>query len=299
MRTGYKFGMLEVIRPLTDVLTWLINSHFYNVRRVLNNQLIVDPSMVTMKDVTKPGQRIIRLKPTAYGRDVRLAVYQLQHVDVTRTHLQDASFVEQMIQRTSAVVDNVMGVQDRGGRKTATESRQNVGFSTSRLKTPVEYNSALALSPLSLRMLSNTQQFLSQEQKYKIAGNTLETAQRFVLATPEIIAGAYDFVPVDGALPVDRLAQANFWKELLMQMARSPQMIAEWDISGMLAHAMKLQGERNIDRFRRVPQMGMNIAQPGTDLQDQAKKGNVVPLGGQGGGARGAGRGTGSAGGTI
>src|SRR5690606_19786278 len=58
-----KFGMLEVIRPLTDILTWLVNSHFYNVRRVLNNQIVVDPSRVTMKDLTKPGQRIIRLKP--------------------------------------------------------------------------------------------------------------------------------------------------------------------------------------------------------------------------------------------
>jgi hypothetical protein len=72
-----KFGMLEIIRPLTDILTWLVNSHFYNVRRVLNNQLIVDPSRIVMKDLTKPGQRVIRLKPNAYGFDVRQAVHQL------------------------------------------------------------------------------------------------------------------------------------------------------------------------------------------------------------------------------
>jgi hypothetical protein len=251
--------------------------------------------MVVMKDVTKPGQRIIRLKPTAYGRGVKDAVYQLQHLDVTRSHMADAGYIEQMIQRVSAVVDNVMGVQHQGGRKTATEARIATSSSSNRLKTPVEYNSALALDPLSQMMLSNTQQFMSIEQKFAIAGNTLETAQKFLYVKPQNIAGFYDFVPVDGTLPVDRLAQANFWKELLMQMSRVPQMVMEWDISGMIAHAMKLQGERNVDRFRRVQ---MNVMPQGADPTNAAQAGNMIPLGGQGGG-RSTPRGTGSSGGTI
>lgn len=295
-----KFGMLEIIRPLTDVLTWLFNSHFYNVRRVLNNQLIVDPSLVVMKDVTKPGQRVIRLKPTAYGRDVRSAVYQLQQVDVTRSHLNDAQYVEQMIQRVSSVVDNVMGVQHQGGRKTATESRIAAGSSGNRLKTPMEYNSALGMDPLSQMILQNTQQFMSLERKFAVAGNTLETAQKFLMANPQAIAGFYDFVAVDGSMPIDRLAQANFWKELLMQMARVPQMVMEWDISGMIAHAMKLQGERNVDRFRRVQ---LNLQDPAAIAQ-AAQAGNVVPLGAGGGrgrtaGQRAGGRGTGTSGGNA
>jgi len=288
-----KFGVLEVIRPLTDVLTWLFNSHFYNVRRVLNNQIVFDPSKVTMKDLTKSGQRLIRLKPRAYGTNPSDAIHQLQMVDVTRSHLSDAQYVEQMIQRVSSVVDTVMGVQDQGSRRSATESRITTGWSTSRLKTPVEYNSALAFDPLSSRMLSNTRQFLDQERKYLIAGNTLEQAGRFVDVSPALIAGDYDFVPVDGTAPIDRMAQANFWKELLVQMARIPQFAMQWDIGGMVAHAMKLQGERNIDRFR------INVAQPGTNLQNEAGKGNVVPIGGQGGGGTRGGNATGTSGGTI
>lgn len=291
-----KFGMLEVIKPLTDVLTWLFNSHFYNVRRVLNNQLIVDPSMVVMKDVTKPGQRVIRLKPSAYGRDARMAVHQLVQADVTRSHLNDAQYVEQMIQRVSSVVDNVMGVQHQGGRKTATESRIAAGSSGNRLKTPVEYNSALAMDPLSQMMLQNTQQFMTMDTKFAIAGNTLETAQAFLQANAQKISGFYDFVPVDGTLPIDRLAQANFWKELLMQMARVPMMVQQWDLSGMIAHTMKLQGERNVDRFR------IKIApmMPGADPTNAVQAGNVVPLGGRGGSGKGTGgRGTGTSGGTA
>lgn len=275
-----KFGMLEIIRPLTDILTWLVNSHFYNVRRVLNNQLIIDPSKVVTKDLTKPGQRIIRLKPSAYGQDVRTAVYQLQHTDVTRSHMGDVAVIEQMIQRVSSVVDNVMGMVNQSGRKTATEVRSSTGYSTSRLKTPVEYNSALGFDPLSQMMLANTQQLMSQERKFSIAGNTLETAQRFLMAGPGTIAGDYDFVSIDGTLPVDRLAQANLWKEMLGQMARSPNVAMSWDINGMLAHAMKLAGERNIDRFR------IQIGSP-QSMQNAAAAGNVIPLGGPNGGGRG------------
>jgi hypothetical protein len=252
-----KFGMVEVIRPLTDILTWLVNSHFYNVRRVLNNQLVFDPSRITVKDLTKSGQRLIRLKPSAYGTDPRLAIHQLQMYDVTRTNLQDSQYIEQMIQRASAVVDQTMGVMDPSGRRSATESRITSNGSVSRLRTPIEYNSYLAMDPLANMMIANTQQLMSMERKYRVAGNTLQNAQAFLTAGPDVIAGAYDFVPVDGTQPIDRLAQANFWKELLVQISRVPQIAMQLDLVGMIGHTMQLQGERNFDRFR------IQVAPPG------------------------------------
>ncbi len=283
-----KFGMLEVIRPLTDVMTWLFNTHFYNVRQALNMKMVIDPSKVTVKDVMKGSQPVIRLKPTAYGTDARMAIHQLTLSNVTQGHLQDAHVIEQMIQRATSVVDNVMGMPQQGGRRTATESRQSTGWSTSRLRTPVEYNSALALTPLSQMMISNSQQYMSQNRKYAVAGNMIQTAQGFVMAGPEQIAGNYDFVDVDGTAPIDRLAQANFWKELLMQMSRVPNLAMEWNIGDMIAHAMKLQGERNVDRFR------IRVGQPGA-----VPGANMIPVGGaNGGGGQRAGA-TGTSGGTI
>jgi hypothetical protein len=292
--TFAKIGTVEMIRPLTDVMTWLFNSHFYNVRKALNDTRVVDPSKIVMKDLKSPvAGGVIRLKPEAYGTDPKAAIHQLVNYDVTRSHVNDVQFVEQMLQRVSGIVDNIMGSQTSGGRKTATEVRTSSGWSTNRLKVPCEYNSALGFDPLAMMSLSNTQQFLDLERTYAIAGSNLETASRYVQVTPEGIAGFYDYVPVDGTMPVDRLAQANFWKELLMQMARIPQLALQWDIGAMLAHTMKLQGERNVDRFR--IQVGSQ-----QQLQQQALAGNVVPLQGAGGaGGRGGQRGAGSTGGTL
>jgi hypothetical protein len=285
-----KLGTVEVIRPLTDVMTWLFNSHFYNVRKALNDTRVVDPSRIVMKDLLKPTPGgIVRLKPEAYGTDPRQAIHQLQQVDVTRSHINDTIFVEQMLQRVSGIVDNLMGSQSNSGRKTATEVRTSSGWSSNRLKVPAEYNSSLGWDPLAQMMLSNTQQFMDLERKYQIAGNSLDQAAKFVQVTPEQIAGFFDFVPVDGTLPIDRLAQANFWKELLMQMARVPELAMQWDLGAMLAHTMKLQGERNVDRFR-IQLSPMDV------LARQAAAGNVIPLGGKGGSGSGNGAGKGAPG---
>lgn len=292
-----KLSMIDVIRPLTDSLSWLFNVHFFNVRKALNDVRVVDPSRITMSDVLRPGAGgVIKLKPAAYGTDPRLALHQLEVHDVTRTHLHDSQFVETMIQRVTGVADNVMGMVNNSGRKTATEVRTSTGFSTNRLKTPAEYASAVGWGPISAMMLQNTQQMYDGEKMFRIAGGLVadgkprEDGGNGITVSPDAISGFYDFVPVDGNLPIDRLAQANLWKELLVQLSAVPQLALEWDIGGMLGHVMKMSGERNIDRFR------LNLT-PDERLMRSAESGNVVPLGGKGG--RSGGTPPGAAGGIV
>lgn len=68
--------------------------------------------------------------------------------------------------------------------------------------------------------------------------------------TPESITGFYDFVPVDGTLPVDRFAQANLWKELLMQMSRVPQVMSQYDLGKIFGWVASLAGLKNINQFK-------------------------------------------------
>lgn len=283
-----KLSMIDIMRPMTDTLSWLFNVHFFNVRKALNDVRVVDPSRIEMDDVMRPGAGgVYKLKPEAYGTNPKEAIHQLQVTDVTRTHLSDTQYVEAMVQRVTGVVDNLMGMVNTSGRKTATEVRTSTGFSTNRLKTPAEYASACGWSPLSSMMLQNTQQLYDGERKFKIAGmlnfdgmqQNPEMQEGAIQILPDDIAGFYDFVPVDGTAPIDRLAQATFWKELLVQISMNPLIATEWDVGGMIAHAMKLTGERNIDRFR------LTLA-PDEKLQRAAMLGNSVGVGpnGQSGG---------------
>jgi hypothetical protein len=265
---------LEQMKPLNDVMTWLVNTHFYNVRATLNNQFIVDPSMLVMKDFESgdPGM-LLRLKPAAYGRDVRQAITQLPVADVTRSHIGDMQMVAEMIQRATGVNDNIMGMVNSGGRKTATEIRGSSSAGINRLKTKAEYFSAMGFTPMAEKLLQNSQQFYSEEKKFRIVGDLSQLSPGFVQVTPDDIAGFYDFEPVDGTMPVDRYAQANLWNMLLGQMQKMPHVMATYDIAKIFGFVASLAGLKNISQFR------VEVV-PDELAQQNAQSGNSVPLAG-------------------
>lgn len=286
-----KRSMLEVVDPLNEVLSWLFNSHMYNVRKALNDQLVVDPSRVVMKDINDPAAgRIVRLKPEAYGTDPKLTVHQLAVTDVTQTHLRDFSMVADLMQRVLGVNDQIMGQMNTGGRQTATAVRTSTTLGINRLKTVSEYMSAMGFMPWASVMLQNTQQRMSMEQALRIAGSSFGTGERFVQVDPSTVAGQFDFVPVDGTMPVDRFAMANLWKELAQAMRQMPEVAQGFDWTGIMGWIAQMGGAKNFDQFR-IQARVVPDDQIGADL----RRGNVTPIPRGGGPASGVGPGSGSA----
>ena len=268
-------GMMEILEPLQYTMDWLVNTHFYNVRKTLNNQFIVDPSRVMMKDVLDPlPGGIYRMKPGAYGQDARTVMHQLPVQDVTQMHMQDSERMAVMMQRVSGVTDQIMGMMQAGGRKTAQEIRTSSGYGANRLKTQTEFFSAMGWSKLSRITLSNTQQYYDAERKYRMVGDLAAIgAQRERMITPDDIAGFYDFVPVDGTLPIDRYAQANLWRELFAQMRNFPELMMQYDTGGIFAWIAQLAGLKNLNQFK------IQIM-PDEQIQQGAAAGNLVTAGG-------------------
>ena len=265
-------GMLETITPLNDVLDWLINTHFYNVRATLNNQLIVDPSMLVMKDFEQSGPgKLIRLKPAAYGRDTRLAVNQLAVSDVTRTHIADTSIIMDLLQRVPGVTDNIQGMMPEGGRITATQSRISTSFGVNRLKTNSEFFSAMGFAPLAQGLLQSTQQSYDLERQYRIVGDLAQYGEKYLHVGPMDIAGFFDFVAVDGTMPIDRYAMATLWQGLLAQVAQFPQIMASWDIPKIFGYVASLGGIKNLNSFK------IQVV-PDEIMEQEEQAGNVVPM---------------------
>lgn len=268
--TLFPKSMLERSKSLNDVMTWLINTHFYNVRAALNNQFIGDPSMIVMKDVENPEPgKFIRLKPSAYGKDVRTVIAQLPVTDITRAHMADVQTVGEFLQRAFGINDAVMGMLDPGGRKTATEVRTSTSLGINRLKTQCEWYSATGFSQLTQKLVQRTQQYYSASKKFRIVGDLAQFSPQFLEVRPEDISGFYDFEPVDGTMPIDRFAQANLWQMLMGQLVNFPQILAQYDIAKIFAWVANLAGIKNVAQFRLTPD---------ATLMQQAAAGNVVPL---------------------
>lgn len=276
----YTRGTPKILEPIQNTVDWLVNTHFYNVRQTLNNQFIVDPSKLVIKDVQNGGPGFIwRLRPEAYGADLDKIFKQVPVTDVTRTHLGEVQAMFGLGERVTGVNDQIMGALSTGtNRKTATEVRTTTSFGVNRQKTVTEYMSAMGFQPHSQMLVQNSQQFYDATAKLRRVGSfALDAGEQFINVSPEDIMGFYDLIPVDGTLPVDRMAQANLWKEIMVGATRMPpQIVAGFDWARIFMWAAEVGGIKNIRQFR-VQVLPPGIA-PGQGAVPMIPGGgNVVP----------------------
>lgn len=289
---GYGFGqpgLLDYMGPLQDLMSWLVNSHIDNVRTVLNNMLIVDPSRIEMQDLKEPGAgKLVRLKRAAYGTDVNAAVKQLEVADVTGGHIGDFEQLMKLADMMGAVSDNLRGQQDNGGRKTATEVRTAADAGTSRLAMLAKRISTQGISSLTDMMSSNIQQFLTDDFYIDIIGQG-QAQDSPLRVTPQMLVGDFNFPVHDGTLPADKVAMLDVWKEIMMGIIQDStgQLRQQFNIVSIFKYVAQLGGAKNIDQFINpqgppppgspVPQVDPKHASD-EHVADQVQKGNMIPI---------------------
>jgi len=277
----FNLGQSELLSGLQNHLSWLFNSHMDNVRKSLNDMLIVDPSRINMKDLTDPEPgKVLRLSASAMGQDVRSIVHQLQVQDVTSGHLNKASVVIDFMQRISAATDNMMGMPNFG-RRTATEIQNISVMAGGRMKTFAELCHVMGIKPQHYQFIANTQQYLSQAKAYQIVGENGDFS-KVAQVSPGEILGEFHIPPADGTLPPDRLALAQTWKELFNMIIASPAAPVLTQVFNPVAifeNITNLMGAKDIKRFLNVaPQMQPPQVMPNEQIDSEVQAGNMVPL---------------------
>lgn len=266
---GYGFGqsgMTDFLAPMQDTMSWLVNSTMENVRSVINNMIVYDPSRVEMQDLKNPGPgKLIRLRPTAYGQSPDEAIKQLNIVDVTSGHWAALQAFGRIGDQMSAVTDNVRGLQDSGGRKTATEVRTTGEAAASRLAALARVISAQGVVDLTEQMSLNLQQYLSMEFELQLLG--MDAARQSIKIDPEAIAGDFYFPIHDGTLPLDKVALLDIWREILMGVAANPVLMQRYDIGSIFEFVAELGGAKNIQEFKIDVASPTQTSLPGVPIQ--------------------------------
>lgn len=275
---------LELIYGLQEILDFLFTSHVANVRKAINDMLIVDPYLINMADLSKPGPgKLIRTRRAVWGRGVENAVKQLAVTDVTRSHMQDAGIVMDVMQRASGAVDSLMGIM-RGGseRRSATESRDTRAGAVSRLAKAAKIASLMMMQDLSYMMASQTQQFLTMDTYINIKGRyEQELIEEFgavggMKVSPWQIMTNYDIVHNDGTTVSGDFA--DNWIQLYQIMAGNPSVGQAFDMVRIFKHIARMMGAKNVNDF--VMRGGALKVQTAQDEQVQAEvgKGNLIPI---------------------
>lgn len=275
---GYGFGHLgasDYIAPFQDAIGWLFNSHIENVRSVLNDSIIYDPSMIESQDLKKSGPgRLIRLKRAAHGMDVRQAIMQLPIVDVTAQNIQDANTFLRIGSLLLGVNENLMGVQQAGGRKTATEIRTSGESAVSRLAGLARVISSQGIVELTEQMVLNAQQYLSDDFQFMVLGSDARRAP--VTVGIDGLVGDFFYPIHDGTLPIDRVAMVDVWKEVLISVLRDPELRQHYDTAKIFEYVAELGGAKNIEQMRRQP--GEIALASDEDVAEGERKGDLVPI---------------------
>lgn len=249
---GYGFGnpgISDYLGPIQDIMSWFIDSHIYNVRAALQNMFVVDPSRIEMADVKRPGPgKLIRLKPTAIGQDVRTAIFQFPVQDVTRTHMADMQVFQRIGDTVSSISDNVRGVQPTSGRKSATESRITTEAAMGRLSSHAMRISGQSLSRLQRQMTLNLQQYQDEELYLKILGSDAAG-----LIGPQGLQGNFVYPTHDGVLPLDKLQNLEVWKEIFLAVQSDPQLRQSYSLPKIFEFIAEMGGAVNITSFKLMP----------------------------------------------
>jgi hypothetical protein len=275
---------LEMIFPLQDVQDWLFNSHIANVKKVLNDMLVVDPKMVNMLDLMKPNPgKLIRLRQGAWGMGVDRAIKQLQVTDVTSGHMRDTSTISDMIKHTIGASDTIQGIIDRRGeRVSSTEASNAYQSAMSKIQKDVMIFDVQIMRELGVIMAHNVQQYLDHDIKLSMVGTWGEILRKeydvtddFLIANPDSIRVDFD-IAVNDNYSMFKSGTAKDWTDLYGLMIGNPELAQKFDMTKIFLHIARMLGANNAHEFLR--QETATQVMPTEEVNAEAQKGNLRPV---------------------
>lgn len=252
-------GIAELLAPMQDIMDWLVNSRVTNVRKVVQNQLVVNPSFVELQDI-KDRNPIIRTKAVPDGLGIDSYLKQLQVTDVTTTHLTDMANIAGMSKEATGLQENLLG-QYSEGRRSAREASNVNANAAARVMLPIKGLWQGALQPLGRKLLSNHQQGLDLPQLVAVVGlqKVMEdplAVQSFLPVDRSMLYGSYDFLIFDATLPSQRMAMAAALQAAGEVLIKDPRafLVLGKDPKLIFDEWLELMGIKNATRFNLTPQ---------------------------------------------
>lgn len=279
-------GRMEMLYGLQEGMNWLYNAHIANVRKAINDMFIVDPSLVVMSDMQRPGPgKLVRLRRRAWGRGVKDVVMQLSVNDITRSNINDSLYIADIMQRVSAAGDAVQGIVRSGGeRRSATEYRSTVSNALSRLEYITRLVGMQYVGPLGYMYASQTQQFMSQPMYARIVGQWPQTLQNVyqnvngLYVNPEDILVDFDVMVKDGSIPSAGSGNADLYIQLFSQITTNPELAQMFDVPRLFTRIATMLGDKNAYDFVRKGGNAVTIPAEQGAIEAAVQQGNLLPL---------------------
>ncbi len=253
---------LEVIYGLQEQVDWLFSSHIANVRKTINNTLIVDPMRINMKDLLEQSNKaggIIRTRRANWGKGVQDAVVQLKNTDITRGHIPDAQHIMTLMNQVTGASESLQGVFDNAPeRRTKAEFQKTSGNASARLAKIARIVNDMSLSPLTEIMAHQTRQLMSLETYIDVTGDLerrlvdeydigKEIKEGRLKIRPADIRINIDVMPSNGRSQEDGDPQTMF--QMIQLATANPLLFQSVDVVRMFKSLARRSGMKDMDDF--------------------------------------------------
>jgi hypothetical protein len=284
-------GRLEILHGLQGTLDFLFNSHVKNVRKAINDMLIVDPYLVNIDDLKDPEPgKLIRLRKPAWGRGVDKVVQQLAVQDITRLNISDAQYITAAMDRIIGADGSMSGSLRQGGpeRLTGAEFQGTRGSAVSRLQRLAQIIGMQFFQDIGTMFAVHTQQYMSEETFVKITGRYAEPLKAMfgdkqnIGVKPTDLSIDYDLITVDGSIPGGNFS--GQWIDLFKTIGGSQELSQQFDVTRIFMYIAHQLGANNIEEFKRNINSIQSQTMPDAQVQNQVQAGNLIPAGAGGAG---------------
>jgi hypothetical protein len=278
---------METLYGMQGVLDFLFNSHITNVRKAINDILIVDPQSVNMEDLKNPSPgKLVRLRRPRWGQGVKDVVQQLLVNDVTRGNVADSSFIVQWMDRISGADQSMQGSVRQGGpeRLTGAEFQGTRAGALSRFDRIAKVVGMQGLQDIGVFFGAHVKQMMKNESYVRLAGDQQELLlQEYgasirndrIKISPEDINVLYNVRVKDGANPGGNYSQS--WVQLFQILAQNPEISQKFDLVRIFMHIARGMGAKDVNDFvlrgGNIQPNAMSVPQ----IQQLLQQGNLVP----------------------
>lgn len=276
---------LEVLYGMQHTLDFLFNSHIANVRKAINDMLVVDPYLVNINDLKNPEPgKLIRLRRPAWGRGVDKVVQQLQVNDITRGNIADSAYIAQWMERVSAADQSMSGSLRQGGpeRLTRSEFQGTRGSAVSRLQRIAMIIGWQGMQDLGYMFASHTQQFMNKDVYVSTVGRYQQTFEKMfgkddrAKVTPFDLLIDYDVVVKDGSVPGGNFSDA--WVQLFNIIGTNEQLAQQFDVVKIFTYIATQLGAKNVEDFKKDVSNMQTQTMSDENVSNEVEKGNLVSL---------------------
>jgi hypothetical protein len=233
--------------PFQQLASALYNSALASQRRKVYDRLVYNSSLINKKDIDNADVVArIPMKAEAFARSAQEAVYQIPFRDEGVPNVLAIAREVVDMADISTGQNRVQRGQFQKGNKTRYEFDTVMQNSDSRPRTSAVLLGISWFQPIKDILKYNILQYQPPAELFN-----QQTGTSVKIDPTELRRVAWEFKLADGIMPSDKYLNFELFGQALQFGMSVPQAAAEWDMMGMFAYQLEMQGARWVKDFRR------------------------------------------------